>query len=106
MICEFEKQTKDIKDPDMNKLIELLKKPNSKVAIVSDDGHVLTDESTAQGLLEQMIIYRDQDEREGWQDDRYTLSVRIGSDEVYRYHHCTSTAEVLVQELQDELQDN
>lgn len=46
MICEFEKQTIDIKDPDMNKLIELLKKP------------------------------------------------------------CTSTAEVLVQELQDELQDN
>lgn len=85
----------------MEKLIELLKKPNSKVAIVSYDGLVYTDESTAQGLLEQMIIYRDQDEQEGWQEDTYTLVVYVDNEEVYRYNHCTSFSDTLVDELSE-----
>jgi hypothetical protein len=101
MICEFEKQTKDIKDPDMNKLIELLKKPNSKVAIVCDDGHVLAEESTAQGLLEQMIIYRDYDQEQDETDFHYTLEVYINNEEVYSYHHCTSFSDCLVEELSE-----
>lgn len=87
----------------MKKLIELLRKPHSKVAIVSDDGHVLTEVSTEQDLLEQMIIYRDEDEKEGWQEDTYTLDVYIGNHYVYSYHHCTSTSDVLVEELEKEL---
>lgn len=81
----------------MKKLIELLRKPHSKVAIVSDDGHVLTELSTEQDLLEQMIIYRDEDQ----DDTHYTLDVYIGNH--YICHHCTSTAEVLVEELEKEL---
>lgn len=81
----------------MKKLIELLRKPHSKVAIVSDDGHVLTEVSTEQDLLEQMIIYRDEDQE---QDTHYTLDVYIGNH--YVCHH-TSTAEVLVEELEKEL---
>lgn len=87
----------------MKKLIELLNQSNTNVTIIAEDGTSLTKENTAQGLLEQMIIYRDEDEREGWQDDRYTLSVRIGNEEVYRYHHCTSTSDTLVEELEKEL---
>lgn len=90
-------------DLDIYELLELLKKPHSKVAIIAEDGTNLTDEETAQGLLEQMIIYRDLDAQEGWQYDRYTLSVRIGSEEVYCYHHCTSTSAVLVEELEEAL---
>lgn len=89
----------------MKKLIELLSNPNNNVAIVSEDGHVFAEESTSQGLLEQMIIYRDQDEQEGWQDDTYTLVVFNGSDVIYRYHHSTSSAEVLVQELENEFKN-
>ena len=83
----------------MKKLIELLRKPHSKVAIVSDDGHVLTEVSTEQDLLEQMIIYRDEDQE---QDDtkHYTLDVYIGNHHAYSYHHCTSTSDVLVEELE------
>lgn len=81
----------------MKKLIRLLRKPYSKVAIVSDDGHVLTEVSTEQDLLEQMIIYRDEDQE---QDTHYTLDVYIGN---HYCHHCTSTAEVLVKELEKEL---
>lgn len=84
----------------MKKLIELLRKPHSKVAIVSDDGHVLTEVSTEQDLLEQMIIYRDEDQE---QETHYTLDVYIGNHYIYSYHHCTSTAEVLVEELEKEL---
>lgn len=84
----------------MKKLIELLRKPHSEVAIVSDDGHVLTVVSTEQDLLEQMIIYRDEDQE---QDTHYTLDVYIGNHYIYSYHHCTSTAEVLVEELEKEL---
>lgn len=84
----------------MKKLIKLLRKPYSKVAIVSDDGHVLTEVSTEQDLLEQMIIYRDEDQE---QDTHYTLDVYIGNHYIYSYHHCTSTAEVLVEELEQEL---
>lgn len=83
----------------MKKLIELLRKPHSKVAIVSDDGHVLTELSTEQDLLEQMIIYRDEDQ----DDTHYTLDVYIGNHYIYSCHHCTSTAEVLVEELEKEL---
>lgn len=86
----------------MKKLIQLLRKPHSKVAIVSDDGHVLTEVSSEQDLLEQMIIYRDQDEKEGWQE-HYTLDVYIGNHYTYSYHHCTSFADVLVEELEKEL---
>lgn len=85
----------------MKKLIELLKKPNSKVAIIAMDGTILTDEETAQGLLEQMIIYRDTDAQEGWEDDCYALSVRIGEEEVYRYSDCTSSSDVIVEELEE-----
>lgn len=84
----------------MKKLIELLRKPHSKVAIVSDDGHVLTEVSAEQDLLEQMIIYRDEDQE---QETHYTLDVYIGNHYIYSYHHCTSTAEVLVEELEKEL---
>lgn len=37
MICEFEKQTIDIKDPDMNKLIELLISNTTKAAFLSKE---------------------------------------------------------------------
>lgn len=86
----------------MKKLIELLRKPYSKVAIVSDDGNVLTEVSTEQDLLEQMIIYRDEDqEQDQEQDTHYSLDVYIGNH--YCHHHCTRTAEVLVEELEKEL---
>ena len=85
----------------MKKLIELLRKPHSKVAIVSDDGHVLTEVSTEQDLLEQMIIYRDEDQEQD--DTHYTLDVYIGNHYFYSYHHCTSTSAVLVEELEKEL---
>ena len=87
----------------MKKLIELLNKPNSKVAIVVEDGTTVTTEDTAQGLLEQMIIYAELDAKEGWEDDHYELKVYIDNEVVYSYHHCTSTAEVLVEELEKEL---
>lgn len=83
----------------MKKLIELLRKPHSKVAIVSDDGHVLTEVSTEQDLLEQMIIYRDEDQ----DNTHYTLDVYIGNHYMYSYSHCTSTSDVLVEELEKEL---
>lgn len=87
----------------MKKLIELLRKPNSKVAIVNDDGHVLTEVSTEQDLLEQMIIYRDEDQEQEQDDTHYTLDVYIGNHYIYSYHHCTSTSDVLVEELEKEL---
>lgn len=86
----------------MKKLIQLLRKPHSKVAIVSDDGHVLTEVSTEQDLLEQMIIYRDEDQEQDY-TEHYTLDVYIGNHYVYSYHHCTSTSDVLVEELEKEL---
>ena len=87
----------------MKKLIELLKKPNSKVAIVVEDGTTVTTEDTAQGLLEQMIIYAELDAKEGWEDDRYELKVYIDNEVVYSYHHCTSSADTLVKELKEVL---
>ena len=87
----------------MEKLIELLKKPNSKVAIVVEDGTTVTTEDTAQGLLEQMIIYAELDAKEGWEDDRYELKVYIDNEVVYSYHHCTSSADTLVKELKEVL---
>lgn len=86
----------------MKKLIQLLRKPHSKVAIVSDDGHILTEVSTEQDLLEQMIIYRDEDQEQDY-TEHYTLDVYIGNHYVYSYHHCTSTSDVLVEELEKEL---
>ena len=86
----------------MKKLIELLRKPHSKVAIVSDDGHILTEVSTEQDLLEQMIIYRDEDQEQDY-TEHYTLDVYIGNHYTYSYHHCTSSSDVLVEELEKEL---
>lgn len=86
----------------MKKLIELLRKPYSKVAIVSDDGHVLTEVSTEQDLLEQMIIYRDEDQEQD-ETEHYTLDVYIENHYIYSFHHCTSTSDALVEELEKEL---
>lgn len=83
----------------MKKLIQLFRKPNSKVAIVSDDGHVLTEVDTEQDLLEQMIIYRDEDQEQD-NTKHYTLDVYIGNHYKYSFHHCTSTSDVLVEELE------
>ena len=87
----------------MKKLIELLNKPNSKVAIVVEDGTIVTTEDTAQGLLEQLVIYAELDAAEGWENDLYRLDVYVDNEEVYSYHHCTSSAETLVKELEEVL---
>ena len=80
----------------MKKLIELLNQSNANVVIIAEDGTILTKENTTQGLLEQMIIYRELDEQEGWQEDIYALSVRIDDEECYRY---CDTSEAIVEEL-------
>ena len=87
---------------DVSTLKDLIYKDYAILNVLQQIGNKIGELSLPE-QIEQMIIYRDQDEREGWQDDRYTLSVRIGSEEVYCYHHCTSTAEVLVEELEEAL---